>query len=518
IEKVLSLQEEELKFLDNVRNCINIRIRCDRDYASSLLMVAVCGQKCHFNDNIGNTNIGTVWRTIADETHELSKLMANSADELTHEVLELIDELVSEKKALRKSLIDEYNRYCSQLDNSCQRIQSEYEKCLTNYKSTKTKYEDIWLRLPKKTEHNANINSKIEKQFIDIKRKYEKLCQRLHVLHNDYCLVTTEAKQYENDFRLLLIPALISYHESILMDSDITQENSNIYGNLKGKLTKPMPPHVAIGFNDKLLDDFVGALKPNQLIIDTESELQHKLTISQLEIRDKRNLQKQYEQEMRTLLPLSEDNENAKMGIKIRKRAIDIVKKDLLFIETQHERTHQLWERVDVSLTKISGLQVPNGLELNLTTPHKTNSNTTVQAIVNSMENRSMTSVSTTQDTTKSYSSLSNTMSWGRTFLTRLKRQKMSGSVSTLTSVPSTTISHNLAQRREKDETIELCDEEWFHGSLPRSESNKLLLKMGDFMVRESLNNGQPCYVVSVLWNGFRHFIISTDSQMYINI
>ncbi|CAG2114647.1 unnamed protein product, partial [Medioppia subpectinata] len=101
IEKVLSLQEEELKFLDNVRNCINIRIRCDRDYASSLLMVAVCGQKCHFNDNIGNTNIGTVWRTIADETHELSKLMANSADELTHEVLELIDELVSEKKALR---------------------------------------------------------------------------------------------------------------------------------------------------------------------------------------------------------------------------------------------------------------------------------------------------------------------------------------------------------------------------------------------------------------------------------
>ncbi|CAG2165403.1 unnamed protein product [Oppiella nova] len=278
----------------------------------------------------------------------------------------------------------------------CHKIQSDYEKCLINYKSTKTKYEDIWLHLPKKTENNANINSKIEKQFIEIKRKYEKLCQKLHVLHNDYCLVTTEAKQYENDFRVLLIPTLISYHESILMDSgdkwnnvlmkfvdktDITQERyrrlqnklkvsveniirSNIYGNLKGKLAKPVVQKINISFNDKLLDDFVGALKPNQLIIDTELELQQMLSKSQIEIRDKHQLQKQYDLEMRALLPLSEDNANAKMGIRTRKRAIDIIKKDLVYIESEHERTHHIWERVDMCLLKMAGLQYKTGTKL----------------------------------------------------------------------------------------------------------------------------------------------------------
>ncbi|CAG2183274.1 unnamed protein product, partial [Oppiella nova] len=79
---------------------------------------------------------------------------------------------------------------------------------------------------------------------------------------------------------------------------------TNIYGNLKGKLAKPVVQKINISFNDKLLDDFVGALKPNQLIIDTELELQQMLSKSQIEIRDKHQLQKQYDLEMRALLPL----------------------------------------------------------------------------------------------------------------------------------------------------------------------------------------------------------------------
>ena len=116
VERVVSLQEEELKFLDNVRNCINMRIRCDREYAQSLLAVGVCAKSCHYSDDFGRTNIGKVWTTIADEMEALSKLMTASADELTHEVLDLMDELVAEKKAMRKALIDEHNKYSNKLD------------------------------------------------------------------------------------------------------------------------------------------------------------------------------------------------------------------------------------------------------------------------------------------------------------------------------------------------------------------------------------------------------------------
>jgi hypothetical protein len=103
---------------------------------------------------------------------------------------------------------------------SVQKIQSEYQKCLSSYKSTKTKYEDIYLRLPKKSD-NSSVAGKVQKKFTETKKRYKKLCQKLHLLHNEYCLITNEAKHYEKDFRLLLIPSLISYHELLLMDSGI---------------------------------------------------------------------------------------------------------------------------------------------------------------------------------------------------------------------------------------------------------------------------------------------------------
>ena len=44
---------------------------------------------------------------------------------------------------------------------------------------------------------------------------------------------------------------------------------NNIYGDLRGKLSKSILPVLTINFNEKLLEDYIGALKPNQLIIDT---------------------------------------------------------------------------------------------------------------------------------------------------------------------------------------------------------------------------------------------------------
>ncbi|XP_054163853.1 tyrosine-protein kinase Fer-like [Oppia nitens] len=521
IERLMTLQDEELKFLENIRNCVNMRIKCDREYASSLLAVSICGQKCRFNDDFANTNIGNVWMTIAIESETLSKLMHTNADDITYEILDQMDELIAEKKALRKSLIDEYNRYYTKLNNlikSCHKIQVDYQKCLANYKSIKNKYEDIWLHFPQKCD-NLKIKSKNDKQFEEIKKKYKKMCQKLHILHNDYCLITTEAKQYEKDFRLLLIPTIISYHESVLIDSE-----------LRGKLQNPVLPQINVKFNDNLLEDYVGALKPNQLIIDTftidslnlkESELRIQLNKSQLDIRDKISLEKQYEEEMRALMTLSDENSNAKMGIKTRKRAIDIIKKDLIYSECKHEITHQLWERVDICLSKIAGIQVPTGLDLNLTSHPRQ----LTQFENSSIDSRSISRGSRSEDNSRIYSTISGTMLWSRTLFTRFRRPKTlnnsaTETTSTMTSLPSTTTTttNYSTFNCNKNETIgddihELNDEEWFHGSLPRYEANKLLSKRGDFLVRQTLKDQHNCYVVSVLWNGFRHFIINIDSQ-----
>lgn len=196
------------------------------------------------------------------------------------------------------------------------------------------------------------------------------------------------------------------------------------------------------------------------------------------------------------------------MGIRTRKRAIDIIKKDLVFLESEHERTHQLWERVDICLTKISGIQIPNGLELNLNDEIDINE---CSASLPRPPSRSA-NPSPTPETSRS-GSMSSTLTWGRTLLRKLKKQKISNSVSTLTTF-SSGVSQCSDKRQERDDSLDLSDEDWFHGSLPRTESNKLLTKRGDFLVRHTQQNGQSCYVVSVLWGSFRHFIISTDSEV----
>ena len=55
-----------------------------------------------------------------------------------------------------------------------------------------------------------------------------------------------------------------------------------------------------------------------------------------------------------------------------------------------------------------------------------------------------------------------------------------------------------------------LEEEEWFHGVLPREEVQKLLVENGDYLVRESKNRktGESQYVLSVYWDGHKHFII----------
>lgn len=58
-----------------------------------------------------------------------------------------------------------------------------------------------------------------------------------------------------------------------------------------------------------------------------------------------------------------------------------------------------------------------------------------------------------------------------------------------------------------------LYEEEWFHGVLPREEVVRLLKNKGDFLVRETIRNDESQIVLSVSWNGHKHFIIQTTAD-----
>lgn len=55
-----------------------------------------------------------------------------------------------------------------------------------------------------------------------------------------------------------------------------------------------------------------------------------------------------------------------------------------------------------------------------------------------------------------------------------------------------------------------LYEESYFHGVLPREEVVRLLKNEGDFLVRETIRNDESQIVLSVAWNGHKHFIVQT--------
>lgn len=61
-------------------------------------------------------------------------------------------------------------------------------------------------------------------------------------------------------------------------------------------------------------------------------------------------------------------------------------------------------------------------------------------------------------------------------------------------------------------------EEEWFHGVLPREEVVRLLVNEGDFLVRETTRNDECQIVLSVCWDGHKHFIVQTTSEVGTNV
>lgn len=62
-----------------------------------------------------------------------------------------------------------------------------------------------------------------------------------------------------------------------------------------------------------------------------------------------------------------------------------------------------------------------------------------------------------------------------------------------------------------------LYEEEWFHGVLPREEVVRLLRLEGDFLVRETTRNDESQTVLSVCWNGHKHFIVQITAEVCVD-
>ncbi|KFM79159.1 Tyrosine-protein kinase Fps85D, partial [Stegodyphus mimosarum] len=209
-EALVGLQDAELKLLENMKKCVLLRAKCDRDYASALTMVSLQAQKLDQSKELEGSSIARAWYAIAEEMDTMSKIIRRNADCLTSSTVESINSLISEKRALKKHYVEEHdalNRELTRLQHTVDSMKTEYEKYLELWKDAKSKYEDQY------------IKGKGVKKVEDAKERYQKVGRKLHNLHNDLILTLCEASEYERHFRTTLLPGLLYYQQIVMEDS-----------------------------------------------------------------------------------------------------------------------------------------------------------------------------------------------------------------------------------------------------------------------------------------------------------
>ncbi|XP_058456019.1 tyrosine-protein kinase Fer isoform X3 [Malaya genurostris] len=490
-EALLNRQEAELKLLETMKRCMIQKSKCDKEYATSLAAVTQQGLKIDRSDDLQGSHVTRAWRLYLEELEHTAKQIKANAEQLDAVCLEKLTHLYQEKRRVRKQYQEEHTKIAtkfSHITEDVARKKTEYQKHLEYYKLLRGRFEEII--------KSGRSGRKLD----DVIDKYQKACRKLHLAHNEYVLLLSEAAEVEKDIRTILLPGLLEHQQSqqegfILTWRNLLQEISKlgdttsekfveiqkrIESNISGitpaeeyreftekHKTTPTAP-VLFHFDESLVEDSLGKLQANTLTVDnlTVDWLKARQTELEGSIKDLQETQGKLCQENGVngtatnngtgngsgsgsgSSPSSTPILNGSNGTAC-KDSSNKNSKELIAMRCQERQMQKQVEMIRAALNDVGCEELPSGCD-----------------DISSMEHLIENKKSVSQD-------LSMTLSTNRP----------------------------------------LYEEEWFHGVLPREEVVRLLRNEGDFLVRETTRNDESQTVLSVCWNGHKHFIVQTTAE-----
>lgn len=148
-DALLSVQDAELRLLENIRRCIVHRVKCDREYSIALNSLCIQASKVETGDELSGSLTAKAWNTVIDSTETVGRLVKQNADLLATHTLDKLSCLILEKRALKKVYLEEHQRIhgeLTRLRDAVLKSTSEYEKCIENASAAKEKYEDQFMK------------------------------------------------------------------------------------------------------------------------------------------------------------------------------------------------------------------------------------------------------------------------------------------------------------------------------------------------------------------------------------
>ncbi|KRF99340.1 uncharacterized protein Dwil_GK11727, isoform B [Drosophila willistoni] len=545
-EALIVRQDAELRLMETMKRSIQMKAKCDKEYAISLTAVAQQGLKIDRADEMQGSLMTKSWRSYMDELDQQAKQFKLNAEQL-EVVCEKLTHLSQDKRKARKTYQEEHAKIAARLNHLTDEVvrkKSEYQKHLEGYKALRTRFEEHYIKAPGRSGRKLD----------DVRDKYQKACRKLHLTHNEYVLSITEAIEVEKDFRTVLLPGLLEHQQSVqesfillwrnilqeaAQHGDLTSEKyteiqqrintviSNInpaeeYGEFTEKhKTSPTTP-LLFQFDETLIEDIPGKLQSSTLTVDnlTVDWLRTRLLDLEASVKDCQEKQLKMIEHVNGGSPkangsIISNGSNTSNGIQSNKDSMCRQSKDLNALRCQEKQKQKLVDMIKCALNEVGCEELPSGCDDHLTLEQN--------FIENGYNNEQQRSNSTSSPGLGIMNELMRrggvlTLLRGRgrhfkrkstpqptTPMTRSRQGRFNKMQPRSQSLGSLSLS--LSTNRP------LYEEEWFHGVLPREEVVRLLNNDGDFLVRETIRNEESQIVLSVCWNGHKHFIVQTTGD-----
>ncbi|XP_049504856.1 tyrosine-protein kinase Fer [Panthera uncia] len=197
-EAVLKLQDWELRLLETVKKFMALRIKSDKEYASTLQNL--CNQVDKESTVQMNyvSNVSKSWLLMIQQTEQLSRIMKTHAEDLNSGPLHRLTMMIKDKQQMKKSFIGVHQQIEAEMikvtKTELEKLKSSYRQLIKEMNSAREKYKEA-LAKGKETEK--------------AKERYDKATMKLHMLHNQYVLALKGAQLHQNQYYDTTLPLLL---------------------------------------------------------------------------------------------------------------------------------------------------------------------------------------------------------------------------------------------------------------------------------------------------------------------
>ncbi|KAM4596932.1 tyrosine-protein kinase Fes/Fps [Fundulus diaphanus] len=504
---VMRLLDYELHLMEVMKKWMGQRAKSEREFSVQLHQMTAMAEKMD-RPQISSgldyiSQLNKSWGVLVSQTESLSQVMRRHSEDLLDGPISKLTLLIRDKQQLRKTYAEHWNLLRNELNKvthtELERLKSSYRQAVKDAAQARRKYQDT----SKDKERDKN------------RERYIKASLKLYELHNEYVLSVHAAQVYHQHHYSQMQPALLSalqtlQQEMVLILKEILQEYFDISTLLHHEVVKvhremssaitSINPNteyesfiqqnrsvgeipVCADFDCSLLED-TEQLKPKEIELNdlTLETIQHKLTAVEEELLDlARSLGSQQTSVEQLELELEKEQEGDKKGQRV----------------YQFSKRHAMEEcRQQVALSQ--GIKAKLDVQRLLLKEKLDHLGTREPPHALRLDTDSFSLLSTT--------STDNVHIPGKILV--------DGILKNLSSLfkPKSEVDPVFSTVQEVERP--LCQQDWYHGAIPRLEVLQLLQNDGDFLVRKSQE--KQVHVISVQWEGScKHFLIQYTDNLY---